>query len=67
MFELRTVHPPNIYVVLREYGSMLSLAAYVHASVTTEGHEFSGGFAVFLLVADSIVASTIVPNVPTMT
>lgn len=46
---------------------MLSLAAYVHASVTTEGHEFSPGFAVFLLIADSIVASTIVPNVPTMT
>lgn len=43
---------------------VVSLAAYVHASIMTESHEFSGGFAVLLFLADSFIASAIVPNVP---
>ncbi len=43
---------------------VLSLAAYVHASIRTEGHDFRGGFAFVLFVADSFVASAFVPNLP---
>ncbi|WP_162224137.1 hypothetical protein [Halorussus salinus] len=41
---------------------VLSLAAYVYASVTTEGHEFDEGFAFVLFLADAIVASAFVPD-----
>jgi len=41
---------------------VLSLAAYVHASVTTDGHDFDEGFAFVLFLADAIVASAFVPN-----
>jgi hypothetical protein len=43
---------------------VLSLAAYVYASIRTEDHEFSGGFAFVLFVADSFIASAFVPNLP---
>lgn len=43
---------------------VLSLAAYIHASIRTEDHEFSGGFAFILFVADSFIASAFVPTLP---
>lgn len=43
---------------------VLSLAAYVHASITTDGHEFNGGFALLLFLADSFTAAAIVPELP---
>jgi len=43
---------------------VLSLAAYVHASVRTEDHEFRTLFAVILFLADSFIASSFVPNLP---
>ncbi|MFC6724675.1 hypothetical protein ACFQE1_09855 [Halobium palmae] len=41
---------------------VVSLAAYVHSSVTTPEHEFSPGFAFVLFLADSLVASAFVPE-----
>lgn len=41
---------------------VLSLAAYVYASVTTPNHEFNGGFAFQMLVADVVIAAAVVPN-----
>jgi hypothetical protein len=38
--------------------------AYVHASIGTEEHGFSGPFGLVLFMADSFVGSEIVPNVP---
>ncbi len=40
---------------------MLSLAAYVYASITTDGHEFDGGFAVLLFFADLFTAGAVSP------
>ena len=41
---------------------VVSLAAYVYASVRTEGHEFSGAFALLLFLADSFTAAAFVPR-----
>lgn len=43
---------------------VLSLAAYVYASIRTDGHEFSGGFAFVLFLADSFIASAFAPTLP---
>lgn len=43
---------------------VLSLAAYVYASVRTEGHDFDGGFAFLLFLADSFIAAAFVPDIP---
>ena len=43
---------------------VLSLAAYVYASVTTDDHEFDGTFALALFLADSFVAAAFVPGLP---
>lgn len=40
---------------------MISLAAYVYASITTESHEFDEGFAVLLFIADLVTASAFSP------
>jgi hypothetical protein len=41
---------------------VLSLAAYVYASVTTEHHEFDEGFAFVLFLADVLIAAAFVPT-----
>ncbi|WP_168216281.1 hypothetical protein [Halorussus halobius] len=43
---------------------VLSLAAYVYASVTTETHRFDEGFAFVLFLADAFTAAAIVPSAP---
>jgi hypothetical protein len=43
---------------------VLSLAAYVYASVRTESHEFDEGFALVLFFADALIAASVVPTVP---
>lgn len=43
---------------------VLSLAAYVYASVTTPNHEFNGGFAFQMFVADVLIAAAVVPSPP---
>lgn len=43
---------------------VLSLAAYVYASVTTPDHEFNGGFAFQMFVADVLIAAAVVPSPP---
>lgn len=43
---------------------VLSLAAYVYASVRTDRHEFAGEFAFLLFLADSFTAAAIFPDVP---
>lgn len=43
---------------------VLSLAAYVYASVTTPDHEFNGGFAFQMFVADVVIAAAVVPSPP---
>ncbi|WP_435119271.1 hypothetical protein [Halolamina sp. C58] len=41
---------------------VLSLAAYVYASVTTESHEFDQTTAFVLFLADVVIAQSIVPD-----
>lgn len=41
-----------------------SLAAHVHASITTGGREFGEGFAVVGFVSDVLVAAAVVPALP---
>ena len=41
---------------------VLSLAAYVYASVRTDDHEFDSTFAFVLFLADSFTAAAIVPS-----
>jgi hypothetical protein len=48
----------------RRSGTVLSLAAYVSASVRTEEHEFENGFAFVLFLADSPTAAAFVPDIP---
>lgn len=43
---------------------VLSLAAYVYASVTTPDHEFNGGFAFQMFVADVLIAAAVIPSPP---
>ncbi len=43
---------------------MLSLAAYVHASISTAIHEFDAWFAFVPSLADSFTAAAIVPSAP---
>ncbi|USZ67722.1 hypothetical protein NGM10_13425 [Halorussus salilacus] len=43
---------------------VLSLAAYVYASVTTDGNEFDEGFDFVLFLADVFTASALVPDAP---
>lgn len=43
---------------------VLSLAAYVYASVRTDGHEFVEEFAFLLFLADSFTAAAVFPDVP---
>jgi hypothetical protein len=43
---------------------VLSLAAYVHASVGTPDHEFNSGFALVLFFADTLIAAAFVPELP---
>ena len=40
---------------------VFSLAAYVYASVRTDNHDFNGGFAFFLFLADSFTAAAFGP------
>lgn len=40
---------------------VLSLAAYVYASIRTENHTFNGGFAFILFLADSFIAAAFGP------
>ena len=40
---------------------VLSLAAYVYASIRTDDHEFDGGFAFVLFVADAFIAAAFGP------
>ena len=49
----------NVVVIM-----VVSLAAYVHASIRTERHEFDGGFALLLFLADSFTAAAFVPDLP---
>ncbi|WP_440767548.1 hypothetical protein [Natronorubrum sp. DTA7] len=41
---------------------VLSLAAYVYASVRTPEHEFDGWFALLLFFADAGIAGAIFPS-----
>lgn len=43
---------------------VLSLAAYVYASVTTPDDEFNGGFAFQMFVADVLIAAAVVLSPP---
>lgn len=43
---------------------VVSLAAYVYASIRTPEHEFQAWFAFVLFLADAAVASAIVPSPP---
>lgn len=56
-----TAEPDN-YMVIREMLTMvLSLAAYIYASIKTENHEFNTGFAFLLFLADSFTAAAFGP------
>lgn len=43
---------------------VLSLAAHVHASITTEGHAFDRFHAFVFCLADLVIAGALVPTVP---
>jgi hypothetical protein len=61
--EYKSIRHPVI-CVLRETGGdmVLGLVAYVYASIETEAHEFSGGFAFVRFLGDSFTASAFVPT-----
>lgn len=49
---------------LMDSDMVVSLGAYVHASVRTDGYTFKPGFAVLLFLADTLIATAIVPSFP---
>jgi hypothetical protein len=63
--QMRTDRPLPTYTHSEmQWNMVLSLAAYVYASIRTEDHEFDSVFAFVLFVADSFIASAFVPNFP---